>query len=779
MAVANGSLPHGEALPPSESLRAWACGRLPLGRSTSAAVLEAPNWAALYLALFTDDRFRLEVGLADVFSSSDLEALHDMSVRPAHYSRRGLIDDVLATSVRGWALNPEQLGQRAPVELWIDHDFVAAVVPGLFRRDLQDRYGGDGCVGFSIAVPPAFAGRSALFQLRDGGGGRLLDQRHVVVPARHSGVLESVRKDIADLRLAIEKLERSLPAAVYHESFDLGDYSQYQRLYEGAGLSPGGGGSLLPHVLVILDCTEAPFHLLEDAIWSLVRQGHPSWELCIVGLADQDLVRLKDLDTRVFWTTKKWLPPSAAGLTAADPELALLACPDQSAVLLLSGEGSLVPGGLSCLIEALEGEGVVAAFPDEDHIDSGCAERGGPGEVWPILKPDFDWDLLQQTPYVGRCVAFRAGALKRRGLRVEAAPWMAADVLLRSLPEDGAVAHVSRILHRRRGRSWDPGASWQACVTRALEGVASVEPLHDLLGVSVPGGLRIKRSCERVTASIIIPSKNRRDLLEPCVESILKRRSSNMVDHEVCLVDHDSDEQSSLDYLGAIGSVDGVSVKKYSGDFNWALINNISSADSKADVLVFLNNDTIVLSDGWVDALCAEAIRPDVGVVGARLLYGDGTIQHAGFVGREGRQDFLVHEGVGVAGSDGGYMGRHALTHACIAVTGACMAIERSKFEMLGGFESTSFPIEYNDVDLCFKSWSAGLKVLYVPGATLYHLESSSRGFNVSEEKRIRSAAATSRMWEKWGRQFERDPWFNVHFDRQGRPFERLRPPRE
>ena len=107
------------------------------------------------------------------------------------------------------------------------------------------------------------------------------------------------------------------------------------------------------------------------------------------------------------------------------------------------------------------------------------------------------------------------------------------------------------------------------------------------------------------------------------------------------------------------------------------------------------------------------------------------------------------------------------------------MAIERSKFEMLGGFESTSFPIEYNDVDLCFKSWSAGLKVLYVPGATLYHLESSSRGFNVSEEKRIRSAAATSRMWEKWGRQFERDPWFNAHFDRQGRPFERLRPPRE
>jgi len=146
-------LPHGEALPLLNL-----CGPGLAGACRSASrLLEAPNWATLYLALFTDDRFRLEVGLADVRAAR-------------HYSRRGLIEDVHATSVRGWALNPEQLGQRAPAELWIDHDFVAAVVPGLFRRDLQDRYGGDGCVGFSIAVPPAFEGRSAMFQLRDGAG---------------------------------------------------------------------------------------------------------------------------------------------------------------------------------------------------------------------------------------------------------------------------------------------------------------------------------------------------------------------------------------------------------------------------------------------------------------------------------------------------------------------------------------------------------------------------------------------------------------------------------
>jgi GT2 family glycosyltransferase len=162
-----------------------------------------------------------------------------------------------------------------------------------------------------------------------------------------------------------------------------------------------------------------------------------------------------------------------------------------------------------------------------------------------------------------------------------------------------------------------------------------------------------------------------------------------------------------------------------------------------------------------------------VGVVGCRLIYADGAIQHAGFVSLDARDRFLTHEGVGAPGSDAGYLGRHALAHETIAVTGACMAMRKDVFERLGGFDAARFPVEGNDVDLCFKARAAGLKILYSPHATLYHLESRSRTFQ--EDDRRLSAEASRRLWDRWGGAVCPDPYYNRHFDRRSPPFTRLR----
>ena len=271
--------------------------------------------------------------------------------------------------------------------------------------------------------------------------------------------------------------------------------------------------------------------------------------------------------------------------------------------------------------------------------------------------------------------------------------------------------------------------------------------------------------------------KDRLDLLKPCIDSILEHRPSNQCGLELIVIDHESREPDTLAYLAGLASRGLATVLPYEGVFNWALMNNLAAAEATGDVLLFLNNDTVVVSPDWLDELASQAMRPEVGAVGCRLIYADGTIQHAGFLARGRAPDFLIHDGVGTPGSDGGYLGRHALLHASPVVTGACMAMRTALFRSLGGFDAANFPLEGNDADLCFRVRAEGLSVIYDPYATLYHLESKSRGFSTDGADRAASLAAQALLRSRWGEAFGEDAGFNLQFDRTGRPFERLRPP--
>jgi GT2 family glycosyltransferase len=196
---------------------------------------------------------------------------------------------------------------------------------------------------------------------------------------------------------------------------------------------------------------------------------------------------------------------------------------------------------------------------------------------------------------------------------------------------------------------------------------------------------------------------------------------------------------------------------------------------ARGEVLIFLNNDTVVLSEDWCAELAANALRPEVGAVGARLLYDDGTVQHAGVV--LGVEGVAGHDSVGEAPERGGYFGRSHVQRSAAAVTGACLATRRTVFVEVGGFDDANLKVAFNDVDYCLRLRNAGYRVIYDPFAVLYHFESKSRGLDVSEAKAARRRAEAAVFRARWAAIVDEDPYYNPHFERHARPFDRLRAP--
>jgi GT2 family glycosyltransferase len=275
--------------------------------------------------------------------------------------------------------------------------------------------------------------------------------------------------------------------------------------------------------------------------------------------------------------------------------------------------------------------------------------------------------------------------------------------------------------------------------------------------------------------SIIVPTRDRLDLLRPCVESVLRSAEAYAGRMELLIVDNGSTEVRTHEYFGSLGADTRVRVMPYPGPFNWSAINNAAAHAARGEVLIFLNNDTVVLAPAWCHELAANALRPDVGTVGGRLLYADGTIQHAGVVlGIEGAAG---HECIGETLAAGGYFGRTHLQRSTAAVTGACLATRRGLFEQLGGFDDVELKVAFSDVDYCLKVRRAGYRVVYNPFATLYHFESKSRGHELTDAQQKRHRGESACLQSRWGRELQADPYYNPHFERFGRPWERLRPP--
>ena len=432
-----------------------------------------------------------------------------------------------------------------------------------------------------------------------------------------------------------------------------------------------------------------------------------------------DSGREKSLRSVQAQTYTKWQLHESRDLPAGADE-------DDLVFVLRAGD-QLAPDGFAGALEH------AARHPNQQIFYADETEQDEAGNLVPVFKPDWSPLLQAARPYLGRAIFARVRLLRKSGSG--------------TLPEDlsscigppqafagNSIGHIRRMLLTRRS---EPEAQSTAEAQPGLTQPASRAP----------------------PALIVIPTKNRGDLLQKCVRSILSQTSHPAF--RVVIVDNGSTASLSRAILSRLAEDARVTVLPRPGPFNFAGLCNAGAALGSAPVLVFLNDDTSVRSADWLAQLSLAAVRPEIGAVGAKLLYPDHRVQHVGVT--LGLGETAGHFGAGAPEADPGWAGRHSATHEVSAVTAACLAVERRKFDAVGGFDSANLPVELNDVDLCLRLGESGWKSLCLAGVTLVHEESASRGgakfrlLRVHEKERAYFA-------RRWRRIIRDDPFFHPGF---------------
>jgi GT2 family glycosyltransferase len=302
----------------------------------------------------------------------------------------------------------------------------------------------------------------------------------------------------------------------------------------------------------------------------------------------------------------------------------------------------------------------------------------------------------------------------------------------------------------------------EALTRRGLTG--DVEPV-----AGFPGYFRVNYfPVGNPLVSIIIPTRDNYSVLRRCTDSI--KNITRYSNYEIIILDNGSVAENALNYFASLDGENNIKVIRHDYPFNFSELNNVGVTQSSGEVLLFLNDDTEVIHPDWLERMVGYAQLPHIGIVGAKLLYpGTDRIQHAGVLNLE---DGPGHAFLNTDRYQPGYYMRNILEYNWLAVTGACLMMERSKFDRVGRFDET-FPIAYNDIELCFRSVDAGYFNVVCQAAELYHHESVSRGVDhLDEEKAQRLLREKRRLNEKHPRYYQYDPFFNINLHPNGINFE-------
>ena len=468
-----------------------------------------------------------------------------------------------------------------------------------------------------------------------------------------------------------------------------------------------------------------------------------------------DRKRQKDAEQSALSIQQQW--PGAYRLLAAD---ATLVEGDSNHWVVLLEVGDRLPAQtLQRFSEVLYNHNNLAIlYADEDHISqSGRRHR-------PHFKPAWNPDLLLADPDYSHSWIIRSDVCLAACQRLEQAgielTLLALVLEATSACSSDQIVHIPDILYHRLDRLNDDRGDTSTVAT-----VTSYLQLHGQsasVSLRACGGHRLHwpLPLESPLVTLIIPTRDHSDLLKQCLNSIAEH-SYKGLQVEVLIIDNGSTDPETLEYLAQLNQSLDVKVLPCPGPFNYASLNNYAASLANGDVLLFLNNDVEALHSGWLEALVSEALRPEIGAVGAKLLFDDETIQHAGVV--LGIGGIAGHAHKYLPAEDHGYQLRIQLTHAVSAVTAAVMAIRRSVFESIGGFDSDLFAVNYNDVDLCLRLQCAGYRNLYCADAMLMHHESRSRGEPTNQADYDLWQKERSNMIQRWGNSLLKDPQYHPH----------------
>jgi GT2 family glycosyltransferase len=524
-----------------------------------------------------------------------------------------------------------------------------------------------------------------------------------------------------------------------------------------------------PLISVLLPVYNVPERFLRAVIESVRSQIYANWQLCIAddNSPSPHVKRVVEeyaaRDPRIVYVFRE----QNGHIAEATNSAATLATGDF--IGFLDHDDELRENALYWVVKELnEHRDADLVYSDEDKITEDGIRH------YPHFKSDWNPELMLCQNYVCHFTVVRRTIFdKLGGIRKGfdgAQDW---DFVLRvsenTTPDK--IRHIPKILYHWRVID---GSTAKATESKPYVTAAQIKAVSEHLERIGDAGARVEAlpaiSMLRVRytvpephplVSLIIPTHNRHDLLSTCVSGILDKTSYKHI--EVIIVDNRSDDAETLQYLELIRNDPRVRVVRDEGAFNFARINNDAVKYARGSILGFINNDIQVTSSEWLNEMVSHVIRANVGAVGARLLYPNGTVQHAGVIlGIGGVADHMMKH---ISAQSLGYFCRAVLPQNLSAVTAACMLVKREVFERVVGFDQENFAVAYNDIDFCLRLRQAGYLITYTPYAELLHHESVSRGYEDGPEKRARFEREYEEMRRRWNRVLVQDPYYNCNCD--------------
>ena len=471
---------------------------------------------------------------------------------------------------------------------------------------------------------------------------------------------------------------------------------------------------------------------------------------------------IQSLQQQVYSQWEAWCIDAPTDVPRDDPRIRTASASEFADVLADSSTDALFSfveiGDLISPTALLHLAEAAARQPDFSLIysDEDVIERESGIRALPYMKPEWSPDLALSQDYLSRLALVRSDKLK--GTVPENVTAVHRIALEAALSGSGQVVHVPFVLYHRAGQNSQDSprlAQTTQSVLDSLPGYQGAKVVTDEDGRTkvrwpIPDPLPL--------VSLIVPTRDRVDLLRNCVDGFL--HDTNYKNLEVLIADNDSQEEATKTYMAKVATHPRVRVIPCPGPFNFSAINNRAAEEARGELIGLMNNDLKVFDPEWLRVMVSNAIRADVGIVGAKLLYEDGAIQHAGVTLGLGIPSHLYKAAPLEAE---GRNGRLVLPHDVSAVTAACLVMRREIWSAVGGLDE-EFPVAYNDIDLCLKVRAAGYRVLWTPDAVLYHLESRSRGKDGPGEKRERLNRDKARLAERWGDMLTNDPFHSPNF---------------
>ncbi|QVN16756.1 glycosyltransferase family 2 protein [Burkholderia pyrrocinia] len=514
-----------------------------------------------------------------------------------------------------------------------------------------------------------------------------------------------------------------------------------------------------PVFAIGVEVSGAPSPHWETAIRSIAAQIYPHWQLLIVDRrsgSDRTALIPRDLgaDTRIRVISDR--SPAEAHSTL-DRALA-----ESGHWVMFIGQHDVLPQhGLYVVADEINRRpDVDLIYADEDGIDVDGARHS------PRFKSDWSEDLMLSSDLFTGLGVYRPDVFRTSGGRDHRHGAASCyDMTLRCLAHTSRdrILHIPRVLYHTRAQVesiQDPGVQHDArdagrmAVVRHLSrtGVrATVLSTEHGRYIQYP----LPENAPLVT--LVIPTRNGFALLSRCVNSIIEKTRYRAF--EIIIVDNGSDDPETLDYMERLSVEHGVRILRDDRPFNYSALNNRAVDIARGEFVALVNNDVEIIDGDWLDEMMGHALRPEVGVVGVKLLYSNGTVQHAGvIVGLSGCADHL-HRGLGR--DEPGYLARAVTTQSLSAVTGACLVVRRSLYRQLGGLNERDLAVAFNDVDFCLRVRQAGYTVVWTPHAVLYHHESATRGRDDTAEKIARATREIEYMRDQWRDLIANDPAYN------------------